>query len=61
MGQQDLVRPEDPVGQEVPQDQEAPQDLVRLFHQAARPRQVPLSAPHTLMRKWTMQLRLRYL
>jgi hypothetical protein len=26
------------VGQEVPQDQEAPQDLVRLFHQAAPPR-----------------------
>ena len=49
------------MGQEVPQDQETPQDLVRLFHQTARQRQVRLSATHTLMRKWTMQLRLRYL
>jgi hypothetical protein len=49
------------VAQEVPQDQAVPQHLVRLFHQAARLRQVPLSAPHNLMRKWTMQLRLRYL
>jgi hypothetical protein len=49
------------VGQEVPQDQEAPQDRVRLFDRPAPPRQVPLSARHNLMRKWTMQLRLRYL
>ena len=54
-GQQDLPRLEGPVGQE------APQDLVRLFHQAARWRQVRLSGHHTLMRKWTMRLRPRYL
>ena len=61
-GQQDLRRPEDLADQEVPQDQAVLQDLDRLFHQAAPRRQVRLSAPHhTLMRKWTMQLRLRYL
>src|SRR5437870_8086181 len=46
-----LPRPEDPLGQEVPQDQEAPQDRVRLFDRPARPRQVPLCAPHSLIRK----------
>ena len=36
------------MGQEVPPDQEVLQNLVRLFHQPARPRQVPLSALHNL-------------
>jgi hypothetical protein len=35
--------------------------VVHLFHQPARPRQVPLSAPHKLIRKSRMQLRPRCL